>query len=730
MGEESKTSVESGLSTFQDEEERIVTYPVTNVPTFVVANPFPDQTPRQMLERWYQINQKTYTTTSAATMTHFPIDDLFQKENIRFCLQTYKYFRFATIEFRLQYSTVPMVFGWLGASTLPFVLPQYANYYQLLSHTDTVLFDLSCQQDVTFKSPWISPEQWIDLPYYYNTGTSACRDAVNAAHRCTVYNPVNPVGVLDTTATNTVVLQVFARFCGTEVAGHIDAIVDNSFRSQMKGSFMGMMGDYSRQDRFTVTGRDDEAETVSMVETAAAPKVAVSPSYDPDEPELKPSLYGSIVRSNPKYVLGSGNQSTGGRNMTLLDIMRVPTLIYDGVADEALQVITGPRDRWSRISFLSQMFRMWRGSVEYTFVFFTSPFVTARFNIVLVYPGDALDAVSELGNKIIQDVTIRGTTRVQFTVPYLFAVQWHPTIFQADSLVPMQDPYLTLKFIQPPESIGDVVPPPIPLLIYETAAPDFRFRSLVNPSVDQVSPPFRSQMRTADFVKSRKLFKGSTSPLTYGDDSEMSLSQLLGRWSFSNPDRFRFPMEIVPPGNPKMPGVFSTICHLFYFYSGQVKHKTLVPPADPSLNDPYSKIVVKMDNFIATQAVGVFLTQRAEDGMTVISNQVTQIIECVVPYLSVQAFEPICAATDFQFTPVRHHWLPLLMSDTVSVIPYWDLVAGGPDFTLYYLVPPPPFSMWPSVDGAPMEVKDPTNFMSDTVSMSDDTSVSSLEKAI
>lgn len=708
-------TVESGLATFQDEEEKIVTYPFSNLPFPVVNNPYPDQTPVQMLSRWYQINTKQYTTTSVAGFTNFFSEDLFQVANVQRSLSTFAYLRFKAIEFRIQYSSVPMVYGYLTCSCIPNGT-QYGDDNSVSSHTDTVLLDLSCQQDVIMSSPWISPEQWMDVMRYY---TGSILTEVNNAHRLVVINGANPVHVLDSGATNTVTLQIFARFVEPEVAGHVEMSLSppSPFTAQMKGfeSFLKMPSMFG-QGTMAMPQRglnpNDEfgeqiMESLKSTSVAIAPKSGPSPSGDPNEPELKPNLYGSLVCTNPKYVLGSGNQSTGARDYTVLDILRIPTLLQSGTIDSAFTFTCGVQNRWSRISYFSQLYRMWRGSIEYTLVLFSSPFVTARYNLVLNFPTDQVPLLGILGNKIIQDITVRGTTRVSFTVPYLYPAQWTPTIWQSG---PGNDPFVTIEIISAPESVGDLTPD-ILYVLYECAAPDFQFRSLVNPI--PLPEAFTAQMKTSEFVRSRELFSGNSKPLGFSDDTEMSISSLLSRWSYSVPQSYRYPTQM----RSVTTGVFQNVCQLFAFYSGQIKHKLWIEPGA----NPYSPVVMKMESLIATGVSGLALQERVEDGIVYVSNEITQVLECTVPFLATCQFWPNFSDTVAEFASGRVIWRPELFNSTMSVYPALSLVAAGPDFSLYYPVPPPPIDYWVSTTTS--DIKKPRNFGTPTVSLSDEKSL-------
>jgi hypothetical protein len=259
-------------------------------------------------------------------------------------------------------------------------------------------------------------------------------------------------------------------------------------------------------------------------------------------------------------------------------------------------------------------------------------------------------------------------------------------------------PQVYSQVITAPEGNGDLVPT-LPYVLYESAAPDFEFRSLINPTLN-LEPVFESQMRVASFRKSEKVFSGTTTRLGYKDDTEMSISSLLSRWSANRVTEYRYPVDVLNIPH----GVFAMIGYLFGFWSGQVKHKCFVPPIAPET--PFEQIFVKMENFIGTSPTGLDFKFRSEDGMNIISNEVTQVLEFVVPFLSSVSFLPcLDESTNFRFCRGRMWWLPIIATDTASVNPTIDYVSGGPDFSFYYPLPPPPVDLWPSYAGVPAPVQ-------------------------
>lgn len=111
-----------------------------------------------------------------------------------------------------------------------------------------------------------------------------------------------------------------------------------------------------------------------------------------------------------------------------------------------------------------------------------------------------------------------------------------------------------------------------------------------------------------------------------------------------------------------------------------------------------------MNSFLAQNGVGVILQQRVEDGMSAVNADVTQVIEGVSPFLSTTHFLPIAplvadVATRYRMGNCpRYIWYSALETENTSVIPTMMLVSAGPDYSLYYPIPPPNVGAthWPS----------------------------------
>lgn len=666
------------------------------------------------MERWYQITPITLTTTTPEQILSRSCSILFNVPSIIQAMVTFRYIRWKAVEYRFQYSSIPMMYGWCGLSTVPIRASMYnmTSLQQYMSASDTVLLDFSQQQDVIMRAPWISPEQWCDIYWAQVTEDNLDLEDVGGVR---VFNPINPVKTLDSTTSTQVVLQIYARFVDVELAGHLVDNTSMKYRPQMDkfsqftqsmGSYlpnavhMGTMSMPLRGVHPSIAHANEYVDDKLITERPGKPKTSGSPSGDTDEKELKPNLYGSLVATAPKYVLGSGSMETVTRDWSISDYIRIPTLhstgsdISDAVVYSMFSVPAAPN--YGRINYVSQAFRMWRGSVNLTFVFFSSPFITARVNLVLSYSQTGYFGL--LGNEVVKDVTIRGTTRVDMTIPWLNQTPWLPVSFQTIATeFDIFQPRVGMNVIEAPQAVGDIEPS-IPWVLYESAGEDFEFRSMINPSPYRV-PAFRPQMRVSSFcAKTDVVGDGHVPKMPYIGDTEVTLDSALRRWSYRLPSQSAQGRPI--DASSGRYGVFDMLCQLFLFHSGQMKFKMVLPEGATE----QSVVVFRMANFLAQHGTGVILQQRVEDGMSAVNANVTQVIEGTSPFLATTHFLPIAPLVDTVATRYRlgscprYIWYSNLETDNESILPTTLLVSAGPDFSLFYPIPPPNVSVsyWPS----------------------------------
>lgn len=132
----------------------------------------------------------------------------------------------------------------------------------------------------------------------------------------------------------------------------------------------------------------------------------------------------------------------------------------------------------SYMSYFARMFRLWRGSIEYSIRFFTSPFIASRVRISVTWGGTI--PVDNLGGNLwSHTMTIQGSCSFNFRVPYVYQTPFRATAQTEEEFV--ENPIIVVELLGGITSPGDV-PPSIYAVVFERAGPDFVFRGVRHPA--------------------------------------------------------------------------------------------------------------------------------------------------------------------------------------------------------------------------------------------------------
>jgi len=257
-------------------------------------------------------------------------------------------------------------------------------------------------------------------------------------------------------------------------------------------------------------------------------------------------------------------------------------------------------------------------------------------------------------------------------------------------------PSLYIKEISPAVSVGDIAASPI-CYVWESAGDDFEFRSFVNPNPVKPSS-FEGQMRVSEFTKQEVSGDGSTCSYPYSSDTEMTFSSIARRWSNRNTDALS-PGPVYTEGSITA-GAFDQISSLFVYWSGQTKFK-LTCTTTSNMNCWHT------DSHVRTYVGSADECARPEDGMVNVWTDLTRVLDFTTPFLASTSILPIprpsVSVTWFSFrstdtTTPRSIWSGHLHDeDNVIISPQRAYVAGGDDFSFYFMLPPPPFLQWPQI---------------------------------
>lgn len=739
MGEEPVQHIEKGLTTFQDEEKEISAQPINNVPKFFQINPYPSQTPTRILERWYYTLPVTFThsTSSTAETVVNGMSYLLDNVSFRAALYSFQLLRWRHIEYRIQYSSVPFQYGVLACSCLPRKAqglsssPYFPN--AIASHTDTVLLDLSCQQDVVIRSPWLFNFHWYDWAEEFADDTSFF-DRYNTL---TIGNFGSPVKYLSSETPTSITLQISVRLVGVECAAHVQAFLTEEKIKKIRARYVTQSTTSELLDavlpgssqvlklfenggigvsEVVKVGEQVAPELISTVkEAVGAARSAFADEKDGDNPDLRQNPYGSMIASASRMLTATGtvksrfptleDPSGGGlrSDYTVMDILNIPSCLGQyllPVDSTPLPLFFYPGQDWSRIGYFSQMFRYWRGSRKYSLVFFSSPFITARVTVSILWDANVVPGVP--GDCLLNDVTIRGTTCVDIVLPYMNPQSWLPTFCHVSSAISSYSVYLPRIVVQTLEisAQGDVTPI-VPILVYEKAGPDFQFRSLINPGPlgTNFIPPTEGRDKYVTQMRAISLCAGNdttaNSSPAYSVDSEVSISSMVRRWSplstlpiGSSEDMWPVVAFISPVNNPS---VFDVVATMFLGFAGQMRFKGNVSPTTTGMICAHTNPILQIDD-----VPRAFICERSEDGMVVVDAQLTRVLECTIPFLVSQDW--VYCNNELSAPRINTFNYPVFFHKTDGTAVEFDACykAAGDDFSLFYPIPPPPREAWPN----------------------------------
>lgn len=756
---------EDSLNIFKDEESKTTQEVVKSfMPPSLMVNPFHTDTPKQILERWQRIASQTLTSTAGVSPIFFDFSNYFTPQIVE-ALRTFRYLRFKAVEFKIQWSAMAFMYGWFAMSCCPrYAFRPSFNLAEVASTVDAVICDIGNQKEVIMTAPWISPVSWRDLA-----------DLTNFSEWCQSYvlwlTAPNPaLNILDSSNASSITLQIFMRVVEPEVSGPVfdnglESVTNlRKFVTQSKfggtGNFMWDLfagADWKAQEDCVLRGKCktlfDSGTTMDDLNSMAGSHQPPPNSQPSEGTELKPNLYGSMVHSPDKFMLGSGNQiSVPGRQTrhTLKQYIQTPTLVSSGnlnlsatpnFLSRGYPSLKLEEAEYCRVSYLSQYFRLWHGSMKYTLLLFGSKFTSGRLNLIINYSEST--PYGYQNSEVIQDISFVGSKRIDFEVPFIFPEQW-AECDGYNQISPAPDLYNHLPsvwyvWLNTPEQVGDITHV-VPYVLYRCAGDDFEFSSLKQPVLNKNTASFQAQMKVMSFCAGGEY---SSSQPPHNREMEMTFEDLASRWSYRDPDSagvvavavattypilYQKPLAFSNWYNPNTdtsllawPGIYDSMSNFFVFWSGSTRFKIAVsPPTDPG---DYSMVGAKLTNGMSEGAPAGRITEfptnleKPEDGLAIIDTTVTKVLEFTCPwvttleYLSMrsehrellngspQAMDTFTLMSGTSRTSVPF-WYPEVFTE-LEVSPVVQVyVSAGEDFCLYYPIPPPPIvyngvTMWP-----------------------------------
>jgi hypothetical protein len=726
LGALAATEIEQvGLLGMERNEEVLeVEEKLNDVPKQLI-NPYPDQTPRAIVTRWYLL--ATRTMTNANTFDLHPVELLLAVPAVKAALSSFRYFR-SDWEVKFKFTSVPQQYGLLFLSHMPNYSPTVRIGTSTILDHNCLVMDFSTQQEIIMTCSYMARHHFWDLQSYYID--IAETQVTNMDLITGVYTDVRRT---DTSVSADIKLEMWMRFVNPVTAGHITwsenlppesvEAESQSFCSAAKA--MSEAGIISPERSAAVCG--SEMAFAAASQFASGAKKAYDSYFTANNTgpsnlgrnqatPTVPRVWGELTHNRPDMVdnlIGNYAESSDGRYgddqryHTISALLAKPSVCWtqivavgtttsqqiDYVSPEGSTAITdgvlGTRTAW-----MSQFFRMWRGSIGYLFLFASTPFFTGRWLITVDYSLNFDNTTA--GDIISHEVNVRGTTWLNLMVPFLSDQPWSQLNEPGAAGSGARYPIIRLQQIEAPRPNGDTAPVTF-VYVWKYGGPDLGFSSLKAAApinLDHTVLKAESQ----SFVNSMAvdpliLGDGLSVPSFVGKADVVNYESILERFSYRSPaiGPVCAPVSAGTTANTNSTrGNFDLASSLFMFSSGSVRFRGNIDTGDD--DNP----AIYLDGGITTLTAGrgIGAGSCPEQGIVVIDKGLNPVVSFEVPFVSpyevviLPGFADGFLKGNFQYQAVV--W-------TGSVVPTFTklFVSAGSTFRLYYDYPPIAYSLWP-----------------------------------
>jgi hypothetical protein len=705
-----------------------------------ISNPFPDQTPSQVLERVYRIDSFTWTSGLANRYYKFP-DALAALSVISSYLTPFRYYR-ADIRLHIRMNSTPYHQGSLIVATLPTIdmsgTDSIWNPYTL-SGCKPIVLSASVQDSCTIDLPYLNPAPWMSIASLASCSIGTITIA-----------ELNPLTSTSTGIPASVEVLVFASFVNPKVAQFNETVSAQSMRSPF--SRFGMLkvdhpnleakrkaqdGVDSKVAGKIIGGVSEVIKMIPIIGDIYRPIANFISTYGrnldmPNDTQATTVIFdypfryqnqtsglfqGEKFTMFPSTQLALENFQMESSEMSLAALAGTPMLIQQITFTANGQTVAfnvnpmalmqaNSFNTCDYLQFTAAHFEYWRGSIKFMFHFISSAFYSARFQIAYqLNNGTNIDA--NLPNQIID---VKGDTITEVTIPFLWYTYWRKTGTNPTSL-----PTLQIRMITPIAGSTAPANPFIYMNVWRAGGEDTQFAQLKNSqSTLPWNPPsqeFKVKAKKKEAIVAQTSictrFKSSFHPII--EDCQFSLEvgncmqevpgtlkDVIRRFSLMDPRNWASSTDFSQPyiapfvTAPFYAEPFSAFQHIFLFWRGSRRFRispnasdnVVLNSGDASMTPtPGSGMVITNQN----------VSQNDVDDAIPLTLQKTEFeapFFSEVPYFPI--FRPIVPLT---YNPIYDRPVGItvnqnnLLSDTPA-LPRLLLWAAGDDFQYLYLIPP------------------------------------------
>jgi len=372
--------------------------------------PYKNQVPTQILERWRWLSTITLDTTNTHVMID-PFSLLMNELGVKAALTTFLFFR-ADLEIEITNTTTPFIYGSAFVVHAPWLMtdpgqagereswfdnadPTFAGgtgWRRLLSYNPAII-DVAKQNSVKMLMKWSSPAQYVNLNEYLdntNPSHAAATRGMGGMYKVIIFRN-DFLFVVNSAQQASVDFQIHARFVNVQTQGFVSNVQDSvtppfyeaechSGKEGWSFSVSDIIGAHHNVNQ----GIEDISNGIRDTFESNSGMVSVAAEGDRNDRDLAPSklsnvpdMFGDLVaKSSPARVLLPDVPHSTNRN-SMMSLIRKSNFIglsdfsQVTILDETIyQAWPIDHNRLDRISFLSQFFRFWRGSLIFSFCFF------------------------------------------------------------------------------------------------------------------------------------------------------------------------------------------------------------------------------------------------------------------------------------------------------------------------------------------------------------------------
>lgn len=405
-----------------------------------IADPYPDTTPTQLLNRTYLVGNTNWTPGFAGLDLFFPAA-LTSNPTIANVLKRYRFFR-ADVQVEIKVNSTPYHQGALVSAFLPChnALPsinpsQIPNF--LTGVPNSVIISSSTQDSVKMDLPWLSPTDWYDS---YSDGLASSEIgllsikefnalvATSAGQSASVpllvfasFKNIRTTGFVSDSAKENKEAQVKAKD-GLDAKGIVSTVSKVLRQVPVVGGAYGKVADlinnfagdlskpismeaphpmiYSHSNNLNLGHGLTSAIPLSLYPN---PQLTQSPVFETMETShcsvaslaQRPMIYARTTLSTTNSTIG------------------IPVLLNTNYLSTPSYTVNQLGD-W--LATTSKAFRYWRGSIKYLIHVNVPAFYSFRMRLTLRYKNTYVD----LGDLQSQVIDIKGETWVPISIPFLY----------------------------------------------------------------------------------------------------------------------------------------------------------------------------------------------------------------------------------------------------------------------------------------------------------------------